>query len=271
MDQLILGRFVNRFDLGRFSMASNLSSVPWHMFVVPVMNPLTVSFSLVREDAGRLAAAYRKSSITIVALGLPVLVGMSATAEPLIRIALGDQWSGAAPLLFWLTLAAIPGLFVAPLAPLAIAVNRPSTFFRLALIEFLFKFPLMLLGTLYYGIVGVLVVRLATAFFVAGVSTLTARQLIQLPIRSQLLAPWRPALSTIIMLLAVLPFVRGFASSQDHVQLLLGLMWAVGFGAFVYAASLLLLWRFAGCPEGFESGVVCFLASHSRKLLRRNP
>jgi hypothetical protein len=125
----------------------------------------------------------------------------------------------------------------------------------------------MLLGIWYYGVAGVLFVRIATAVFVAGFSMLAIRELIQLPVRSQLLAPWRPSLSTIIMLFAVLPWVEAFGTVHDHVQLILGLTWVVGFGALVYIASMFLLWRLAGYPDGFESSVVDILASYSRKLL----
>jgi O-antigen/teichoic acid export membrane protein len=267
LDQLVLGRFVNRFELGRFSTASNVSFIPWQIFIIQLVNPLLVSFSLIREDADRLVAAYRKSSITVMAIGLPVYVGMSAAAEPLVRIVLGDQWSEAAPLLRWLALSQIPSLFVAPLYPLAMTFNRTNIIFRLALTEFVFRFPLTLLGIFYYGIAGALLARIATATFVAGLSMLAIRELIQLPVWSQLLAPWRPTLSTIVMLFAVLPWTEAFGSIHNPVQLILDFMWVAGLGVLVYVVSIFLLWRIAGRPDGFESSVVGILASYSRKLL----
>ncbi len=270
MDQLLLGRFVSRVELGRFSMASNLSSMPWQVFVVQIMNPLLVAFSLVREDADKLAAAYRKSAATIVTVGLPVLVGMWLTAEPLIRIILGDQWSEAAPFLRWLAVAAMPYLFVAPVNPLAMTLNRTSIFFRLALIEFLFKLPLMLIGTWFYGIAGALVVRVATGFFVSGCSMLAVRELIRQPIWAQLLAPWRPTLSAIVMALAVMSMDGLLTNVNDHFHLILALLWVACVGAVVYAGSVLMLWRLAGCPDGFESSVMGFLVNYSRKVLRHD-
>jgi O-antigen/teichoic acid export membrane protein len=269
MDQLLLGRLVSRFELGRFSMAANLSLLPTQVFVVQVVGPLMVAFSLVREDIIRLRAAYHKSAITIVAIGLPAMIGMSMNAEPIIRLILGDQWLEAAPILRWLSLAIIPSLFVAPLSPLSMTLNRTSIFFWLALTEFLFKFPLMLIGTLYYGIAGVVVVRLATGLVVTGCSMLAARELIQLPMRAQLLGPWRPILSVIIMALAIEPLEGMFANVQGFFHLILGLATVVGFGAIVYASSMLALWRLSGCPDGFETNVAGLLAGYSRRALRR--
>src|ERR1700722_18245486 len=63
MDPLIVGRFVNRFELGGYTMAGNLAALPGQIFVGQLMNPLVVAFSAVREDTLRLAAAFQKSAV----------------------------------------------------------------------------------------------------------------------------------------------------------------------------------------------------------------
>jgi O-antigen/teichoic acid export membrane protein len=267
MDQLLLGRFVSRFDLGHFSMAANLSALPTQIFIVQVISPLLVAFSLVRDNTNRLKAAYHKSAISLVAIGLPVMVGMSTNAEPIIRLILGEQWLDAAPILRWLSLAAIPSLFAAPLSPLSITLNRTRIFFWLSLTELLFKLPLMIIGTLYYGIPGVLAVRLATALVVAGCSMLAVRGLIQLPLRAQLLGPWRPTLSVIIMAVMIAPLEGWLASVEGFLQLIVGLVAVAGVGTVAYTSSVFLLWRLAGCPDGFESDAASLLASYSRRVL----
>jgi PST family polysaccharide transporter len=228
------------------------------------MNPLLVGFSMVREDIGRLAAAYRKSSITIVSVGLPILVGMWLTAEPLVRIVLGNQWSESASILRWLVVSIMPNLLVAPLNPLAIALNRTSIFFKLSSLETLFKLPLMVIAALHYGISGILVVRVATGAFVTGCSMVAVRGLIKQPIWTQLLAPWRPMLSAIAMAVVVVALDGRLTIVQDHIQLMLGLAATAGIGAVVYAGSMFALWHVAGRPEGFESSALGFLVSFSR-------
>ena len=260
MDQLLLGRWAGRVELGSFSMASNLAIMPSQVFVGQTFRPLLVGFSLVRTDRGRLTQAYRKSVNSIVGIALPLLVGMSVTADPLIRVILGDQWSGAAPLLQWLSLASIPSLFVGPVGPLGISLNRPSIFFKVALIEFLFKLPLMLVGLLYFGIQGVLVVRLLTAIVVSGCAMLAVRSLIQLPIGKQLLSAWRPIVSVILMALIVRLTGGTIAGERDHLQLVLWLAQTSVIGALVYGGMLYLLWYVSGRPDGIETKVMEFLS-----------
>jgi hypothetical protein len=184
MDQLLLGRLVARFELGAFSMASNLSSIPGQIFVGQTFKPLLVGFS--------------------------------------------------------------------------------SIFFRLALSEFVFKLPLLLIGALFYGIPGVLAVRFTIAVIMCVFSMIAVRNLIDLKIRAQLLFPWRPTLSVIVMTLG-LELMRVGVANQDHVQLILGLVWTSTLGAVIYSGALCLLWFFCGRPDGIETKVIEFL---SRRLYR---
>jgi O-antigen/teichoic acid export membrane protein len=256
MDQLLLGRFVNRLELGRFSMAANLAVLPTQVIVMQVLNPLMVAFSLIRGNSRRLAAAYQNSATAIVGAGIPIMVGMSLISEPMIRIILGRQWIEAASILRWLSLAIVPSLFVAPLAPLSMALSNTKIFLRLSSIEFIFKFPLLIYGTLYHGIAGVLVVRLATGIVVAACSMFAVRKLIRLPIRTQVFGPWRPILSCLVMAIVVFPLERRLAGVEEFLPLALGLAAVASSGAAAYGASIFLLWRLAGCPDGFESRIV---------------
>ena len=266
IDQLILGRFVSRLELGRFSMAANLSALPTQILLGQVINPLVVAFSLVREETDRLKRAFQKSAFTIAAIGLPIMIGMSMNAEPIIRLVLGERWLEAAPLLRWLCLSVIPSLFVGPIVPLAITLNKTGIFFRLISIEFLIKFPLMLGGAVYYGITGIIVVRLATALVMAVCAMLAVRELIALPVRAQLRGPWRAVLSSIIMALVIAPLEGPFTNVPGFLQLTLGLTIVVAIGAMVYAGSTFLLWRFGGCPDGFESDAAGLLAGYARRV-----
>ena len=215
MDQLILARFVSPLELGRFSMATNLANLPTQVIVAQVVSPFMVAFSLIREDTRRLAAAYQSSAVTMAAIGIPAMVGLSMIAEPGVRLILGRQWLEAADSLRWLSIAAIPYFFVPALGPLSMALNRTRIFLRLSSIEFCIKVPLILIAAIYYGVPGVVALRLTMALIVAGCSMFAVRELTGLPIRAQLLSPWRPVLSGILMALAIWPLQSWLAGMQS--------------------------------------------------------
>lgn len=266
MDQLFLGRFVSRIELGNFSMASNLAFLPFQILFVQIIRPVMAAFALVNHDVRRLAAAYQVASTSTLTLGIPIMVGMSIFAEPITRIVLGDQWIGAAPALRWISLSIVPTMFVTPLAPLAMSLNGKSSLFHVALIEFFLRLPLMFVGAAYYGVAGVLVVRMGLAFVVAGCSMLVVRELIVLPIRKQILGPWRPILSTVVMVAVVLPLETRFNGAPIDLSWVAGLIATVCLGAVVYSASLLLLWRIAGRPKDcLESKVMELIRSRRQR------
>lgn len=261
MDPLIVGRFVNRFELGGYTMAGNLAALPGQIFVVQLMNPLVVAFSAVREDTQRLAAAYQKSAVSIVALGLPIMVGMSLTAEPLLRVAFGEKWLAAAPILRWLPWAIIPSFYTGPLAPLAVTLQRVRVITRLVVIELCIKFPVMLVGIWYYGIAGAVAARVLIALVVAAGSMLAVRELIGLRVRDQLFGAWRPTISAGIMAVVVASLEGSFGDVPG-----LHLAIVVIVGAAVYAGSMFLLWSVAGRPDGLESHIAKLLTGSVRKI-----
>ena len=93
------------------------------------------------------------------------------------------------------------------------------------------------------------------------------RELIGLPIRTQLFGPWRSMLSCVFMALAVMPFHDWLSGIKGYGPLVLGLAVVVGVAALVYASSLFVLWRLAGCPDGFESKVVGLLRNQSKRII----
>jgi O-antigen/teichoic acid export membrane protein len=266
MDRLALARFINAMQLGRFSMADTLANVPNQVIITQVVSPLMVAFSHIRGDAQRLAAAYRTSAVSMVAMGVPVMVGLSMLAEPVVRLVLGAPWLETAAILRWLSIALIPYFFVSPMAPLFMAMNRTRVFLQLSTIEFILKLLLILPAAIYFGIPGVIVLRFVIALVVALCSMLAVSNLIGLPIIAQVASPWRPILSTMAMALLIGCF-RGWLASLDRpLSLALGLVVVVSLGGAVYSALVFLLWFFSGCPGGPEEKASALLSKYSNKF-----
>ena len=266
MDMLMLGRFVSRFELGAYSMAIGLAGLPAQIFVVQLMNPLMVAFTSVREDPQRLAAAYLKSAASIVALGIPIMVGMGLNAELILRLAFGQKWLGAVDILRGLSWAIIPTFFTSPLSPLAVTLGKSRVITRLLIIELVIKFPVMMAGILLNGIAGAVTARLLIALVIAACALVTVRGLIGLSIRDQLLAAWRPVLSAAVMAIVISPLQSTYAEGTTNLELALHLATIVGAGAAVYAASTFLMWGLSKRPDGLEAHLVRLSISLMRKI-----
>lgn len=269
LDQLLLGRLVSSFELGRFSMANNLASLPTQTIVTQLVGPLLVAFSRIREDKDRLRDAYQSSATTLVAIGLPAMIGLSLIADPLIRLVLGEQWHESAPILSWLSLSMIPALFVSPLGSLAMSLGQTKVLARVSVVELLIKASLLAVAAVHYGIAGVIAARLVTATLMAGYGMLMVRMLIGLSLQNQIVGPWRQIASCGIMAIAVFPCARYLSDIHSPAGLIVGTGLTVALGALVYAAAIFLLWRLAGRPDGLEPKAVHIMTGLYRSVRAR--
>ena len=254
-DRLLLGRLVPPAVLGQFSMASDLSVLPNQTLLAPLMVPTLSAFTRLNDDRPRLRDAYARFVSALLAVGLPMLVGLSLTARPLVALVLGGKWNDASPLLQWLALEGIPYLFIMPLWPLAMATGQVRLLFQRNVVEFAVKVPLLVVAALVFGIPGVVASRIIMAMIIAGVSMHLTRRLIGTSISWQVAAHWRPVVSCCAMASAVLA-ARGFLpTSASPAQQLVA---DVGSGVVSYAIAMIVL--------GFRPGQVIRNAAFMKPL-----
>jgi len=263
-DRLLLGHFTTPASLGRYALASDVAAIPDTALVVPIGRPLMAAFTLIRDDAARLRQAYLKASSTIVLLGLPLCLGLSLLADPVVRLLLGGKWMAAIPLLRWLALASVPMLAVAPFAGLAMAEGRTDTLFRQKVIEAAIKIPAIALAAMFLGIAGVIAVRIGTSVVLTIVTMVLVRRISGVTVSRQLKGVARPFASGGAMALALALVAPELAAIRSPALLGAALAGTVVLGAVVYGASGIILWRLAGRPDCLEAQIVARL----RRLVR---
>ncbi|MDB5701410.1 MAG: putative rane protein of unknown function with polysaccharide biosynthesis protein domain [Sphingomonadales bacterium] len=264
-DRLLLGRFVSLHRLGQFSLANDLAYLPEQALIKPIMRPLMVAFSHVRDDPARLAEAYTKAVTAVFALGLPIMTGLSLLADPAVRLMLGGKWLEAVPILQWLALSLIPALFVSPLIPLTMALNRTDVFLRFSTWELVVRLPVMVLGVSLLGVQGVIGARMATALVTALVGMLYVQRLIGIPLIRQLASSWRVVVSGLVMGAVVVPLRIWLVDADGLILILkLGTVAAAGFSGYV--AAMVGLCTLGGGE--FEAGLV---AQARARLQRPGP
>lgn len=260
-DKLILGRLIGKADLGRFSMAADLSSVPEQVLVVPAMRPLMAGFVTMRDSRERVARAYQRIVLTLLSFAVPGMVGLSLVADQLVPVVLGEKWVAAIPMLRLLALAPIFVVWVSPLDPMAMAMDRTAIFLRQRLIEIVIKIPILIALIWHYGVMGAVVGRLVTNMIMMVVTMGFVRQLCGLGILRQIVAPWRIAMAVAAMAAVITLLPDGLRQSLSIVAVAV----TVTIGALTYIAVLLTSWLLVGRPEGMETMVI----RRAMGLLRR--
>ena len=265
-DKLVLGQFVPSSGVGQFSMGNDLATLPARIIIAPLTVALLPAFSLIKNDSGRLRSSYLKTLRTTAAVGVPILVALCLVARPATAIMLGPKWAVAAVILQVLSIALVPSMFVAGMAPLAMALDQTHLLFRRNLMELSIKLPLGALGAYYGGLYGLLLATGSSAIVTSLMSMSFVRLAIGLRIMAQIAAPWRTYLGLLPMI-AVLILTREWTVGSGAAQCF-GLLASLVLAGLVYFSAATWIWAMTGRVDGFEDLVMTTLKRLTRKSRR---
>lgn len=237
IDRVMLGSFVSKADLGRYTMAGDLAVLPTQSLVGPAMQPVMAAFSRIADDQERIRSAYLRASRFTMMLVLPICVGMSLAADLAVSVLLGPQWSQTGVYLRWLALATALSAYIQPLSSLAMALNRPKVIFKFSLIELFVRSFLIAAGLYWFSLMGAVFARGVASVIMFIVALVIAKEVAGISIRRELGNLWRPTLACAVMA-AVVHLLRmkvDLAFSNPAVEL--GLIGVVG--AATYLGALL--------------------------------
>jgi O-antigen/teichoic acid export membrane protein len=239
-DRALLGYFVTKSQLGQYTMATDLSTLPSQSLLSPAMQPVLAAFASINDDPERLQKAFLKAAHFTMLIGAPACIGMALTSDLIVDVLLGgSKWQAAAVYMQWLPLATMLALYNHPLSCLALATDRPRALFRLNLVEFCLRTVLISLGLYFYAVEGVIAARLVLSFATLFVMLWIAQELGGGSIALQIRSLWSIALSSAAMAVLVLLVRRGL--SVTHIRPLFELAFAAGLGGAAYVGTLFAL------------------------------
>jgi len=274
-DQLLVGTFLGRAELGLYTVGGRLAVVPGQELVRPLTSTLFPAFSIAGGDKERLRRAYQRVQAVVTAVALPTSVGFGLIADPFVRIALGPKWLEVIPIIQLLAFIFSLDTLGSLVFPLAMAKGETKSLFLRNSLKLAVRVPLIVVGMAAGGLTGLLVGRAIAGFIGVAVDMTMVTRLTDLTIATQLRANIRSFVATGAMIVACMclnHFVAGghFAAGGT-VNLVVQLAGTIALGVVTYLAVTLACWQLAGRPEGPESealdigrGVVRRLAGWKR-------
>ena len=250
-DEMVVGGVADAGAMGRYSVAADTATAPTIEVVIPATRALFPIFARLGDDRAAVRDAYLQVFSAACPISVATGAGMALVAGDFVRVALGEQWIPAIPLVRLLALAG--GLY--GIAHNAITVLGATGHARLSGLlsasRALVLVPVLVAAGLLGGVPAVAVARvLVTAAFIPGIFMVVVRVLSVAP-ADMVSRAWRPVVAGGAMALAV-PGVQAMAPDNPWPRLLL----AAGAGALVYGGTMLALWRLAGRPDGLEAAVL---------------
>jgi len=104
-DRILIGRFHESAALGLYDNSLRWSRYPFLQVFLPLQNVIVSTLSRVRGDAPRYRNAFRRGTLPIYSVIVPILAYVIVDAPSLVLALLGDQWLAAVPLFRLLAMA----------------------------------------------------------------------------------------------------------------------------------------------------------------------
>lgn len=237
LDRVLLGNFITKAELGRYTMASDLATMPTQSVIGPAMQPVMAAFSKISTDVTRLRSAYLKAARLTMMIAMPACLLIAMTADQLVQILFTPEWAGAAPYLQWIAITMLPAAYAQPLASMAVAMNSTRILFTLQAMELTLRIVLLCAGYFLFAIWGLIAARGVLALIVFAANIVMARKLIGSTIAEQLRNLTEVALACLAMA-AAMAFLERYMVSANMPFLMIFAACVITGGA-VYVLTLL--------------------------------
>jgi len=255
-DHLLVGTFLGRAELGLYHVGNRLAVMPGRELVRPLTGTLFPAFRLAADDPERLRRAYRRVQGVVTAIALPASIGFGLIADPLVRLALGENWIGAIPVVQLVAAIYSIDTFGSLVTPLGMAKGETRQLFMRTLQKLAIRVPLIVGGLVFGGFMGLLYGRMIAGAAGIVVDMATIDRLAGISLFEQFRANMRAILSTAAMVLSVVLLRISVTFPGDGDGQFIALVTTIMLATLVYVGTSLLLWSLAGRPKGPETEII---------------
>jgi PST family polysaccharide transporter len=237
-DIAIVGRYLGTNDLGLYQIASKIPETTVIMLLWVLGRVLFPAFAKLKAEGTSLRTPYLKSTHYINALTMPTAIGTCVMARPMIATCFGPAWAPAAPILGALAIYAAMRCLSSSAGDVMKTINRAPLLAHISWVKTALAVPAMIWGA-QYSAFWLAVALTSVTGFISVVMLVVAARLIDVPLRSLAFAFVPGTVSSGVMAIACLAWLRWTAHSAAPVQLAGGVI----IGAIVYCVTLVLLDR----------------------------
>jgi PST family polysaccharide transporter len=253
-DHLLIGAYLGRADLGYYTVGDKLAIMPTREATLPLTQTVFPGFAHVAGEPERLRNAYQRAQALVTAVALPFGIGMAVIADPLVRLAMGDKWAPAIPVIQ--ALAAVFAIQTIGLVqPLAMAKGATKLLFKRDLQMFAVRLPFIIAGMYFGGLLGIVYARVFTGSIATLVNMTLVKSLTGLSVWAQVRVNLRALASVCIMAAGVTALRQFLPPSEDQTVLSMQILALCAAGAALYVLASLTLWLLMKRPSGPEAEI----------------
>jgi len=236
-DIFIAGRFISIHDVGLYSVAFYLASLPIDK-IMPILHQVAFpAYSRLRDDHEVVAKYFLKAVRLTSLVLLPLSFGLAGIAEYIVPMVFGNEWTDMIQVLIILCIIFPLRGIVSLCANMTSAIGQPRINLQYGLLASIIMIPAFI-TSIHYGILGLSLVWLLIFPWIMLINVLSSIRVIKLTFRSYLRAVIPPLFVSAIMLGGLLCFTStGTIIYNTGVTLCI----MVSTGAFLYVGGMFVL------------------------------
>jgi O-antigen/teichoic acid export membrane protein len=253
-DSFLVGSVGTAAQMGSYSVASELSSMPSRELTQSVGRAMFPSLAKVGNERSRLIETFLRVIGSVAALCVPMGIGLWIVAHDAVRVVLGAQWETASELFGYLAIYGMLTSMVDIMVGHVLIVSGHER--RQAMLQWARCLVLVacIAAGMRWGINGIAIGAAISGAIMFIVAVTVLKATFSLRFADFLSIFWRPALAAAVMAAAV-----HYATSGLAIAPLPRLVAGVSIGAVSYVVALLGLWLLAGRPQGPEATALAAL------------
>lgn len=259
-DQLLIGKFLGAGILGQFNIGNELARKPTQEFSAVLNRGLYPAFSQIKSDIERTSSAFKLSLAISISVMLPIGVGLSLLAEPIILLVLGSEWEGAVIVVQMLAsvtaLSAINGVTKAAL----MAKGQTKLLFQRDLFFAFIKVVAVSIGLYFEGLNGLLVGVITSQLLLIVINIQLVASRLHISTFTQITLMFRAILSALVMASGLYYYYPtiDILNNSWYESILLIVGYAIS-GSILYVFSHYSLWLLMSKPVGIEQKLLSLM------------
>lgn len=256
----VIGRYAGPQNLGLFSIANELGTMPATEIVMPVARAAFPVYSTIAGDLDALAETYLRVLGLVALLAIPAGIGLAATSGLLVPVLFGPKWTDAIPVMALLSLYGVTLAIQGNIFPVFLARGRPQFSVWVVTVQLFCLLPLLVILTRMHGSTGAGAAYLISGCLSTPVALAFAARELKIPTFRTIGVLWRPAAASCTMLLALDLLSPRVLDGAAWATMGLQLAAEVLLGATAYIAVSAALWLVSGRPAGAESSALQYIS-----------
>lgn len=250
-----IGRTLGPTSVGIYTVGSETGGLSSTELLEPLHRALFSGFASQHRSDEDYTGMFLTAIGVALLVVMPAGFGVSIVADPLVRLALGETWVTAVPVIQIIGIGSTVTVFYYVSNALQLALGQPRLALAMMVAATAFRVPAILVGLWLGGLTGVAWGLMASYAFEQVMAMLILLPRLRIRFAQFARVSWRPVLGCAAM--AATLHAWGFAwtptTATGPGDLALALLGRASAGAAVYGGVVMVLWVCAGRPQGGET------------------